>query len=125
MAKVIELNQRQDQQRRRQRAQARRRAQAVASALACGLCPRRCAHCGLAIEEPVTLPSEAPYPFCGPCLEEYQAFRRRQQGQEQPEAFWHNDAWARSWSTWLEFMRSKEEFRQSAAFLRLMQEHID
>lgn len=66
MAKVIELNQRQDQQRRRQRAQARRRAQAVASALACGLCPRRCAHCGLAIEDPVTAPSEAPYPFAGP-----------------------------------------------------------
>lgn len=125
MAEVIDLNQRQNKQRRKQKARARRRAQAVASALACGLCPRRCAHCGLAIEDPVMSPMEAPYPFCGPCLEEYQAFKRRADGEPQAEAFWHNQAWADAWRTWLEFMRHKEEFRQSAAFLRLMEEHSD
>ena len=26
-------------------------AQAVAAALSCGMCPRRCAHCGLALED--------------------------------------------------------------------------
>jgi hypothetical protein len=125
MAEVIELQPREALERKRHRESARRRAAAVASALACGLCPRRCAHCGQTIEEQRPSPPEAPYPFCVECLEEYQAFRRREEGRATPEAFWHNDAWTEMWRSWLAHMKASDRFRGSAAFLRLMEEHRD
>jgi hypothetical protein len=125
MAEVIDLRRRCNAQQKDQQDQARRRAGAVAASLSCGLCPRRCAHCGLAIEDPPIDAGQAPYPFCGPCLEEYQAYRRRQQGQGQPEAYWHSDQWAAMWRAWLEHMRAGEDFRASPEFLRLMAENQD
>lgn len=125
MAEVIDLERRQSKQRRVEKARARRRAQAVASVLSCGVCPRRCAHCGLAIE-PYTPPAaEAPYPFCEVCQEEYEAFRRREEGGATREAFWHTDEWSECWRTWLAHMRASQAFRGSAVFLRLMEEHLD
>lgn len=124
MAEVIDLNQIQAQERRRREQGAAKRAAAVASALACGLCPRRCAYCGTTIESPVPSPPEAPYPFCSECLEEYRAFCRQGQGRP-PEAFWHTPEWAQMWRTWLAFMKAGDEFRRSTAFLRLMEEHQD
>ncbi len=123
MAEVIDLNRLQHRERKANQDKARQRAQSVAAALSCGLCPRRCAHCGLAVEEPLLPPPEAPYPFCGPCLEEYQAFRRHERGQGAPEAFWHTERWASMWRSWLEHMRASDEFRRSPEFLRLMEEH--
>ncbi|MFH1034628.1 MAG: hypothetical protein V1806_08995 [Pseudomonadota bacterium] len=125
MAEVIELNRRACAQQKDQRDQARRRAGAVAAALSCGLCPRRCAHCGLAIEDAPPAASLAPYPFCGPCLEEYLAYQRRQRGQTQLEAYWHSPQWAEMWRAWLEHMGAGERFRSSPEFLRLMAETQD
>lgn len=125
MAEVIDLQRRAGAQRKERQALAQRRAGAVAAALSCGLCPRRCAHCGLAIEDPPIASSPAPYPFCGPCLEEYQAFCRREQGDASVEAFWHSQEWATMWRAWLEHMRASDHFRRSPEFLRLMEEHQD
>jgi hypothetical protein len=124
MAEVIDLRQRDSKERRVRQARARRRAQAVASALSCGLCPRRCAHCGMAIDEP-PLPGRdlGPYPFCAPCLEEYRAFQRWEEGIQEPEAYWHTDQWAEMWRSWLRHMEASDQFRRSAEFLRLMQEN--
>ena len=125
MAEVIDLHRRAGAQQKEQREQAQRRAGAVAAALSCGLCPRRCAHCGLAIEDVPAAASLAPYPFCGPCLEEYLAYQRRQQGQTQTEAYWHSQAWVEMWRAWLAHMRAGEQFRRSPEFLRLMAENQD
>ncbi len=125
MAEVIDLERRKSAERRRRKARARRMAQAVASALSCGMCPRRCAHCGLPIDEPGLIPGDAPYPMCSPCLAEYRAYRRREQGDTTREAYWHTEQWENMWRTWLEAMQAGEEFRRSPEFLRLMQEHLD
>lgn len=125
MAEVIDLSQRQGKQGRIEQARARRRAQAVASVLSCGCCPRRCAHCGQPVEHYAPPPVEAPYPFCEVCQEEYEAYRRREQGAQAREAFWHTDEWAACWRTWLAHMQAGQAFRASAAFLRLMEENLD
>lgn len=122
MAEVIDLKRRRSKEDRIRRARAQRRAQAVASALACGCCPHRCAHCGLPVEEGVQPMPETRFPLCGPCLEEYRAYKRREEGSDQAEAFWHTDQWRAAWRTWLEHMQAKEDFRRSAAFLQLMEE---
>jgi hypothetical protein len=101
----------------------RRKAQAVAAALACGLCPHRCAYCGLPIEDPVFSLRSAPYPFCDPCREEYLAFLRYQEGITDHVEYWHTEAWAAMWRSWLEHMKAGERFRRSPEFLRLMQEN--
>lgn len=124
MAEVIDLHRRQTQEDRERQTRVKRRAPAVAAALACGCCPRRCAFCGQAIDQMlVPAPQETPFPFCGPCQEEYQAFRRRQQGQAAPEAFWHTAEWLAMWRGWLEHMQARERLRGSPEFLRLMQEN--
>ncbi|MBU1274907.1 MAG: hypothetical protein KJ720_05975 [Proteobacteria bacterium] len=124
MAEVIDLKGRKSKERRIAEGRDRRRAQAVASALSCGLCPRRCAHCGQAVEFVAAPPAEMPYPFCEVCQEEYQAFRRLEKGGE-PEAFWHTPQWAGTWRNWLAYMQANQEFRGSPAFLKLMEEHLD
>ena len=122
VAEVIDIGQKTAKERRRREARAKRKAQAVASALSCGLCPKRCAHCGMTIEYYVPSPPEAPYPFCDVCLEEYRAFARRDKGDTIREAFWHTDQWADMWRSWLHYMKASDGFRKSAAFLKLMQE---
>jgi hypothetical protein len=125
MAEVIDLTHRKDQEERRLKAAAQGRVQAVAGSLACGFCPRRCAYCGLAIPEPQAAAFKAPYPFCPSCLEEYRAFRRREQGTAGQEAFWHNEQWVLMWQAWLRHMQTVEAFRRTPAFSRLMQEGQD
>jgi len=123
MAEVIDISRLKAKERKKDQARARRRAQAVASALACGFCPRRCAHCGVPLETPLPAPPEAPYPFCEPCLEEYRAYVRHLRDEEQPDpVFWHNEQWAQMWRCWLAYMEANRNFRASPAFLRLMEE---
>ena len=124
MAEIIDLKRSKSKKRRIDEGRARRRAEAVASSLSCGMCPRRCAHCGLAVEYSAPPPLDAPYPFCEVCQEEYEAFRRQEEGGE-PEAFWHTKEWADAWRTWLAHMRASQAFRGSSAFLKLMEEHLD
>lgn len=129
MADVIDLSARGAKEKKKLKARSERRAQAVAAALACGVCPRRCIHCGLPVEEPSAPLPEAPYNFCQPCKEELSAYLRRQKGQGggqmEPEAFWHTDEWAETWRTWLENMKARQAFRSSTAFLKLMNEYQD
>lgn len=125
MADVIDLKKRQSKKQRIDKGRNRRKAEAVASMLSCGVCPRRCAHCGMAIEHFSPPPLDALYPFCEVCQDEYEAYRRRENGDDCREAFWHTDEWADCWRTWLAQMRASEAFRGSAVFLRLMEEHLD
>jgi len=97
----------------------------VADSLACGFCPRRCAYCGLAVKEPMAAAGDSPYPFCPSCLEEYRAYRRREQDAAGQEAYWHNEQWFLMWQAWLRHMQAVEAFRRTPVFFRLMQEKQD
>lgn len=124
MAEVIDIARRKGKERRKADARQRRKAQAVASALSCGLCPRRCAMCGQSVEDYLPL-GQAPYPFCEACHEEYLAFKRLEAGDGGDDAYWHNDQWAAMWRNWLSYMEASATFRQSPGFYRLMQEYSD
>ena len=121
MAEVIDLSQRLIREKRRRQAQERRRAEAVAEAMACGLCPHRCSHCGAVIDEYVLPLPEAPYPLCPTCTDELRAYLEYKRGEGSREAFWHNEQWERMWESWLAYMKAAQEFRRSPAFMRLMQ----
>ena len=123
MAEVIDLDGKKRQHEKDRREKAKKRAVAVAGALTCGLCPHRCAHCGLPIKDQVNLPAELNFPLCGICLEEYQAYKRKENGEKGREAFWHTEQWFATWRTWLEYMRTSDEFRRSPAFLKLIQDN--
>lgn len=125
MAEVIDLKSRRGKEQRKLEGRARRRAEAVASALSCGSCPRRCAHCGMNLEQLIPPPREAPYSLCEVCHGELVAYLRRKEGLVDEDAFWHTEQWARRWQTWLEFMEANDAFRRSPAFLKLLEEHLD
>ncbi len=119
MAEVIDLRARGARQ-QKDRA-ARERARGVAEALACGMCPHRCAYCGQPLDAAAPTPSP-PFPLCEACREEYLAYTRREAGEAIPEAYWHNPEWAAVWRTWLANLKAREAFRQSAPFQRLLDE---
>lgn len=126
MAEVIDLKKRKTKQRRQTEGRNKRLAQAVASAMSCGMCPRRCAHCGMALEEAfIAMRERAPYPMCEPCQEEYFAYLRLREGVTEGQAYWHTERWAEMWAAWLRHMESVDKFRRSAQFLRLMEEYPD
>ena len=124
MAEVIDLKGRKTRDRKRLEARAMRRAQAVAGAMSCGMCPHRCARCGMGLEDGPAL-GKSPWPMCSACHEEYLAYKRYKEGLEDREAFWHTAQWAEMWRAWLEFMQHTDQFRKSAVFTRLIQEIRD
>lgn len=124
MADVIDLSRRNEtKQRRRQEGRNRRKAEAVASALSCGMCPRKCAFCGQAIEYPEPPLSKVPYPLCDCCRDEAQAFLRYEEGLIDDNTFWQTEQWAHLWRSWLAHMDALGRFRNSREFLKLMQEY--
>ena len=88
MAEVIDLKGRKARDRKRLKARAMRRAQAVAGAMSCGMCPHRCARCGMGLEDGPAY-GKSPWPMCSACYEEYLAYKRYKEGLEDKEAFWH------------------------------------
>lgn len=123
MAEVIDLQGRKGKERRIAEGRARRRAEAVASSLSCGMCPRRCAHCGQPAEFVAPPPMDAPYPFCEVCQEEYEAFRRLEKGVN-PRPFGtppvgHHLAHLAGPHA------GQSGIPGSPAFLKLMEEHLD
>lgn len=124
MAEIIDLAKRKTKQSKRKEGRLKRTAQAVAAALSCGICPRRCAHCGLALEEVfIAMREKAPYPMCDPCQQEYFSYMRYREGIKQDQPFWHTEEWAEMWEAWLHHMESIDKFRRTAQFLRLMEEN--
>ncbi len=125
MAEVIDLHRRKARERRVKKARADRRAQAVAAALSCGICPRRCAFCGLPAMELTPQTLKIPYPFCEACFDEHQAFQNWQEGDQGDGVFWHTKEWAQMWRTWLAAMEAGQGFRSSPAFQKLMSRYTD
>ena len=92
----------------------------------CMRCAFRCARCGsqIADEEYTALqPYNAPYPFCSVCYEEYLIYMKKRRGEPiDRKYYWFNDEWEKTWDGWLNYQKAMELYRESAEFLRLLDE---
>lgn len=99
--------------------------EAVGRMMQCTACHRRCTKCGMAADEDARPLAEYEAVLCQTCATEYQAYRDRREGRGDREAFWLNEAWMDTWTTWLAHQKANLEFRKSKEFQRLLNEPPD
>jgi hypothetical protein len=95
-------------------------------AMQCTACQLKCAKCGsqLGVPEPQIVSDFLPLRLCQGCGEEYRLYQKMSsnptpvEGQE----YYHNQEWLGVWKTWLEYQVHLQRYRNSGAFLRLVEE---
>lgn len=99
----------------------KRKVRAVYKVFQCTQCSSKCERCGAAVAVSVQkTESPAPYHFCAGCAEEYADYIRKLQGQDNPEAFWHNHQWLNVWQTWIAYQGAVDQYLKSKEFRRLL-----
>ena len=129
MNKVSSITDRLADKRREKQVEAyRQKAETLVRIVQCTSCPFKCAMCGYHVKETDSSSPSTPAPFainlCPSCRAEFEDFLTHERGGEPAEIFWHNAAWFRLWSSWLEYQRAVREFKNSSEF-REIGEKID
>lgn len=99
--------------------------EAAGRLMRCAGCQLRCSRCGLGVDDEGAPLPEYEIILCPTCYTEYEAYRQRLEGRADPEAFWLNDAWAETWTTWLAHQKAVAEYRRSKEFVRLLHDPPD
>lgn len=103
----------------------KRKILAVRKVFQCAHCAAKCEKCGTHISHnPNTVKSDfkAPYNFCISCTEEYRDYIEALKGNNNSDNYWHNEAWLRVWSTWIEYRGATDSYLRSKEFERLLKE---
>ena len=66
--------------------------------------------------------SGSPYSFCDSCSEEYIEYIDTLKGKKDEALYWHNDAWMKVWSTWIEHQGAVDSYLKSKEFEQLLNE---
>ena len=124
MAEIIELERRRQLSKADEEEKLREeKIQILRRIIHCSRCSLKCARCGTHIEEGERpKQSEAPFPLCLGCQEEYEAYLTRKRGEPPGTRYWQNEAWMDVWRTWLRHQRAIDGYRSSSEFIRLLQE---
>jgi hypothetical protein len=102
----------------------RQKIMAVRKMFQCTQCASKCERCGtpLGMEMRQGGHPKSPYHFCISCAEEYADYIERLQGKGDPEAYWHNLEWLKSWHAWIEYQGAIDTYLRSKEFRRLLDE---
>ena len=103
----------------------KRKLLAVRKIFRCTHCAAKCEKCGVQItgeNNPESPEFRVPYNFCGSCSEEYIDYIERLKGKQNEALYWHNDAWIKVWSTWIEHQGAVDSYLKSKAFQQLLDE---
>ena len=124
MAEIIELERRRQLSKADEEEKLREeKIQILRRIIHCSRCSLKCARCGTHIEEGERpKQSEAPFPLCLGCQEEYEAYLTRKRGEPPGTRYWQNEAWMDVWRTWIRHQRAIDKYRNSGEFIRLLQE---
>jgi Pyruvate/2-oxoacid:ferredoxin oxidoreductase delta subunit len=106
----------------------KRKILAVRKAFQCTQCRIKCEKCGAPIEgEPpeqtgINQKLRVPYRFCLGCADEYIDFIERLKGDGDPDYYWHNESWIKSWQAWIEYRSALDQHAKSNEFFRLIKD---
>ncbi|MDP2646989.1 MAG: hypothetical protein Q8P24_18790 [Desulfobacterales bacterium] len=105
-----------------------RKLQAVQQVLQCAQCAFKCEKCGAQIQSHEDTPADrdrkhsVPYRFCESCSGEYIEYIEKLTGRDDPENYWHNEAWMKTWQTWIGYQNAIDRYLQSKEFRKLLHE---
>jgi hypothetical protein len=103
----------------------KRKLLAVRKIFRCTHCVSKCEKCGtqIGVENRPDIPEyRIPYHFCDSCAEEYVDYIDRLKGEKDQDLYWHNDAWMKVWSTWIEHQGAVDSYLKSKEFEQLLEE---
>lgn len=106
----------------------KRKLLAIRKTLQCTQCRIKCEKCGTQLDagdlEPAGISQRlrVPYRFCIGCSEEYIDFIDRLKGTGDPDYYWHNEAWMKSWQAWIDYKSALDQHTKSKEFLRLLKD---
>ncbi|WP_207689923.1 hypothetical protein [Desulfonema limicola] len=63
-----------------------------------------------------------PYRFCESCSEEYIDYIEKLKGKGNPDCYWHNDAWRKTWHSWIDYQGAVDNYLKTSEFKQLIQE---
>ena len=127
MKKVLHITQRLEDKKRRALIESHKeRIETLKRVVQCASCPFKCAMCGSHLrddgEPPPARVTPLDLPLCESCREEFEAFLAYKAGKRDPHAFWHNEAWARLWSTWFDYQQAVRGLKYSSEFEILIEQ---
>lgn len=103
----------------------KRKLLAVRKIFRCTHCVSKCEKCGVQItaeNNPEAPGFRVPYNFCDSCSEEYIEYIETLKGKPNEDFYWHNDAWMKLWSSWIEHQGAVDSYLKSKEFERLLDE---
>lgn len=129
MAEVIQIGQKLKHTREKEaEIIKKRKILAVRKVFQCTQCAFKCEKCGTQIN-PIDKDdtndigkSMVPFRFCESCAEEYSDYKRRLDGEKDPDCYWHNDVWADVWEKWIDYQKVIRRYLKSKEFLQLIKE---
>jgi len=129
MAEVIQIGQKLKHSKKKEaEIIKKRKILAVRKVFQCTQCAFKCEKCGTQINpmntgEPNNIrESLIPYRFCESCAEEYVDYKKRLEGEKNPDCYWHNDEWVNVWKKWIDYQNVIRHYLKSKEFLRLLKE---
>ena len=126
MGHIISLDAKLKTSREKQDAVARKRKLlAVRKIFRCTHCASKCEKCGVQVtadNRPDTQAYRVPYLFCDSCAEEHVEYIETLKGNGDATQYWHNDAWMKVWTTWIEHQGAIDSYLKSKEFERLLDE---
>jgi len=106
----------------------KRKVLAVRRVFQCSQCAFKCEKCGAQVERNSNDATgyrrrlNVPYNFCEACAEEYIDFIERLKGENDPDCYWHNEAWIDAWKKWIDYQSSVDRYLKSKEFVQLLNE---
>lgn len=127
MEKVLSITDRlKDKKREKHKELHHKKATIVQRVILCSSCQLVCAMCGsrLKVADSSCPPTSAylNLNLCDYCRAEYDDYLEMTKKSKSPVMFWHNKEWVELWSTWVDFHKAIEKFRNSNEFKQLMKE---
>ena len=126
MGNIISLDKKIKYTREKQDAIVRKRKLlAVRKIFRCTHCVSKCEKCGVQVtaeNNPKVPGFRIPYTFCDSCSEEYVEYIDMLKGKRNEASYWHNDAWIKVWSSWIEHQGAIDSYLNSKEFKRLLDE---
>jgi len=106
----------------------KRKILAVQKVFQCTQCSFKCEKCGAQIslahhiKENDSRSIKVSYRFCESCMEEFNDYIKKIKGKGDSDSYWHNDAWADVWKTWIDYQNAIDRYLKSKEFMQLLQE---
>ncbi|MGD9211657.1 MAG: hypothetical protein PVI90_12805 [Desulfobacteraceae bacterium] len=85
----------------------------------------KCEKCGARVNQngdTLQRPLQIPYNFCTDCSEEYMDYIEQLKGNGNPDNYWHNGAWRKTWRAWIDYQNTIDQFLKTKEFKQLLKE---